>query len=323
MKFPKTQVIALTNQKGGCGKTTSAVSIAAAFHNLGYSVAIVDTDPQANASMNLGITQEYIASNKKFTLIDAFLAKRPAIDIQINLGDRYDNRFHVIPASPGLSSVGNQLKLEVQVQLAQQGLADVEAEELERDQRFRLRKSIESLYGVHDLVIIDTPPNLDFLMTSALVAADWFIIPVFPSAYDLAGLELLTRTINKIRERYNPGLKIAGVLLGSFDRTTKLHSQVHQMLSDKFGENTIFQTTISRGVRMQELTFMGKTVFEHEGAAQQAEQFLSLAKEMINRGSKGQDTTRPIPTIESVLAQSATKPNDFTISEEVLEVGNG
>ena len=323
MKFAKTQVIALTNQKGGCGKTTSSISIAAAVNKLGYSVAIVDTDPQCNATSSFGINPDELFSERKLTLLDAFMNKRAAIDIQIGFGERFDDRLFVVPGNRHLSSAGPRLDLEVQVQLAQEGSAEVDAEDIRREQRFRLRKSIDSLRGVHDVVIIDTPPNLDFIMTAALVAADWFLIPVFPSGFDLQGLETLTRTINKVREKFNPGLQLAGVLLGNFDRSAKLDSQLHALLIKKFGETAVFQSTIGRSVRMRELTVLNRTVFEHEPAAAQGEQFLSLVREMINRASKGENTTKPLPKIEEVISHAATQDVDFTVTPQMLEVGNG
>lgn len=323
MKFPKTQVIALANQKGGCGKTTSSISIAAAFNKLGYSVAIVDTDPQCNATTSFGVNPDELYSAGKMSLLDAFVNKRAASDIQIGFGERFNDRLFVVPGNRNLSSVGPRLDLEVQVQISQLGAAEVDAEDIRREQRFRLRKSIDSLRGVHDVVIIDTPPNLDFLMTAALVAADWFIIPVFPSGFDLQGLETLTGTINKIRERYNPGLQLAGVLLGNFDKSAKLDSQLHALLVKKFGDAAVFQNTIGRSVRMRELTVLNRTVFEHEPAATQSEQFLSLVREMINRASKGEHTVKPLAKLEEVISHAATQSIDFQVSPEMLEVGNG
>ena len=323
MKFPKTQVIALANQKGGCGKTTSSISIAAAFNRLGYSVAIVDTDPQCNATTSFGVNPDELYTAGKMSLLDAFVNKKAAIDIQVGFGERFNDRLFVVPGNRNLSSVGPRLDLEVQVQIAQVGAAEVDAEDIRKEQRFRLRKSIDSLRGVHDVVIIDTPPNLDFLMTAALVAADWFIIPVFPSGFDLQGLETLTGTINKIRERYNPGLQLAGVLLGNFDRSAKLDSQLHALLVKKFGDAAVFQNTIGRSVRMRELTVLNRTVFEHEPAAAQGEQFLSLVREMINRASKGENTVKPLAKLEEVISHAATQAVDFRVTPEMLEAGNG
>src|SRR5262249_56266972 len=99
-----------------------------------------------------------------------------------------------------------------------------DAEGLEKEDRRGLKDSLESLRGIHDVVIIDTPPELGFLMTSSLIAADWFIIPVFPSGYDLKGLETLTRTVEKVQKRFNPRLRLLGVLIGNFVARTNLDS---------------------------------------------------------------------------------------------------
>ena len=323
MKFAKTQIIALANQKGGCGKTTSSLAISAAFNKLGYSVAIVDTDPQCNASASFGVDSDALFQEGKMTLLDAYLTKKAAIDLQVGFGERFENRLFLIPGNKNLSSVGARLDLEMQIKLSDPGSAEVDADDIRREQRFRLRESLDTLRGVHDIVIIDTPPNLDFLMTTALVAADWFILPVFPSGFDLQGLETLTRTINKIREKFNPTLNLAGVLLGNFDRSAKLDAQIHAHLTSRFGDNAVFQTTIGRSVRMRELTVLHRTVFEHEPAHIQAEQFLNLAKEMINRASKGNQTTNPLPHIEAVLKRAESSDSTLEITPEMLEVGNG
>lgn len=142
-------------------------------------------------------------------------------------------------------------------------------------------------------------------MISALVAADWFIIPVFPSGYDLKGLELLMRTVSKVRERYNPGLRLAGVLLGNYDKTATLDRDIHQMLRKRFGEEVVFNTTIGRSVRMRDATVRGMTVFELPEAQNQAQQFVTLIQELLNRGSKPKDQTlNPLPD-EEVLGRIA------------------
>lgn len=323
MRFRKTQVIALANQKGGCGKTTSAVSIAAAFNQRGYSVALVDTDPQCNATASFGIEPDTLQSKGQMSLVDAYMHKRAAIDIQIGFGERFDNRLFVIPGNKSLTGLGARFNYEMQLAVSEPGSSELDADEIKNEQRHRLRASIESLRGVHDVVIIDTPPNLDILMTTALIAADWFIIPVFPSGYDLQGLETLTRTITKIREKFNPGLQLAGVLLGNFDKSANLDSQIQELLVRKFGENAVFQTTIGRSVRMRELTVLNRTVFEHEPAATQAEQFLQLVDEMINRASKGTNTTKPLPKLDEVMEQVTSTPNTFAVTPEMLEAANG
>jgi len=306
VKFPKTQVITLVNQKGGCGKTTSSVSIAAAFARLGYKVCLVDTDPQCNATESFGIESETLVSEKKFTVVDAYLKRKPAKDIALGFPpERFGDLLYLIPAVRGLSSVQLKLESELQIMIADGEKTTLDADEIRNEQRNRLRHSIDSLRGVFDVVIIDTPPSLDFLMISALIAADWFVIPVFPSGYDLKGLELLTRTVTKVRDRFNAGIKLAGVLLGNFDRTTVLDKDILSLLIRRFGEAAVFRTTIGRSVRMREATVRGLTVFELPEAEAQGEQFLSLVREMINRGTKkGEETLNPLPD-ETVLQRIA------------------
>lgn len=326
MKFKETQIIALANQKGGCGKTTSSIAIAAAFNKMGYSVAIVDIDPQCNATESFGISPTELFAQKKLSILDGYIRKRSALDIQIGFEpERFDNRLFVVPGNKQLGEVGGYLETEAMQEIKFER-PEIDIDDLRDEHRKRLRHSLDSLKGVHDVVIIDTPPNLGYLMTSALVASNWFIIPVFPSQYDLAGLEELTVTIGKIRKKYNPELKLAGVLLGNFDRSTKLDSQIYQLLCQKFGDEAVFQTTISRGVRMRELTFSKQTVFEFEGAQQQADQFISLVKEMINRASKGTQTIKPLPELEKVVERVETNKVDMSELPEIAdqrEVING
>jgi chromosome partitioning protein len=188
------------------------------------------------------------------------------------------------------------LESELQVAVAEGEKTTLDTDEMRSEQRLRLRKSLDSLRGIRDVVIIDTPPSLDYLMVSTLIAADWFIIPVFPSGYDVKGLELLMRTVTKVRQQYNPGLRLAGVLLGNYDRVATLDAQIHAMLKERFGGDVVFNTTIGRSVRMREATVTGKTIFEVPEAEAQAQQFVALVNEMLNRGSKKKESTlNPLP----------------------------
>lgn len=296
MRFPKTQIIALVNQKGGCGKTTSAVALSAGFATLGYSACLVDTDPQCNATESFGIRAESIVEEGGYTLADAYLKKRAASAIERGLEERFGGLLKLVPGNRGLSSVPLKLESELQIAIADGERTTLDADEMRTEQRLRLKTSLDTLRGQRDVVVIDTPPSLDFLMVSTLIAADWFIIPVFPSGYDLKGLELLMRTVAKVRERYNPGLRLAGVLLGNYDRTASLDRQIHAMLKKRFGEDVVFGTTIGRSVRMRDATVRGKSIFEMPEAQVQSEQFLTLIHEMLNRGSKRPDQTlRPLP----------------------------
>ncbi len=312
MRFRETQVIVFANQKGGCGKTSSTISTAAAFASLGYSACVVDTDPQCNSTDNLGVDPDETLRGGKFTLADAYLNRVPAHRIAVTA----DGRIAVVPGHRALSSVSARLEKEVLELLADENSSDLDGEDLRRDHRMRLRKSIDTLRGHFDVVLIDTPPNLDFLMTSALIAADWYVVPVFPSGYDLKGLEVLTRTIDKVRKAYNPRLNLAGVLLGNFDRTATLDRQIHELLRSRFTPALVFATTIARSVRYREATMGRITIFEHPEGKEQAGQFQALVKEMINRGAKGAfgATLNPLPDIRTV---------EQVIGEEPAEVANG
>lgn len=335
MRFRETQVIVFANQKGGCGKTSSTVSTAAAFASLGYSVCVVDTDPQCNSTDNLGIDPDEIIRQGKYTLADAYLSKVPASQIAIVPEGRFEGRLTVVPGHRALSSVSPRLENEVLQLLANENSSDLDGGDLRREHRLRLRKSIESLRGQFDVVLIDTPPNLDFLMSSALIAADWYIVPAFPSGYDLKGLEVLTRTIEKVRKQYNEKLNLAGVLLGNYDRTTSLDKQVHDLLRQRFSPALVFGTTISRSVRYREANMSQLTIFEHPQGSEQAAQYVALCKEMINRGAKGafSATLNPFPdvqTVEQVISdEGRVEPanRDYTsadaASENTEEVANG
>lgn len=316
MRFRDTQVIVFANQKGGCGKTSTTVSTAAAFAALGYSVCVVDTDPQCNATDNLGIDPDEALRGGRFTLADAYLNKVPAARIAVAPEDRFGGFISVVPGHRALSSVSPRLENEVLQLLADENTSDLDGEDLRREHRMRLRKSIDSLRGQFDVVLIDTPPNLDFLMTSALIAADWYVVPTFPSGYDLKGLEVLTRTIDKVRKQYNKELSLAGVLLGNYDRTTSLDKQVHDLLRQRFTPALVFATTIARSVRYREATMGRITIFEHPEGREQAEQYLALVKEMINRGAKGSfgATLNPLPDAAAV---------ERVIGGDLEEVANG
>lgn len=310
MKFHETQVIVFANQKGGCGKTSTTVAAAGAFASLGYSVCVIDTDPQCNATDNLGVDPDEVLRQGKYTLADAYLSKVPAARIAVTPEGRFEGLISVVPGHRALSSVSPRLENEVLQLLTDPNSSDLDGEDMRKEHRMRLGKSIDSLRGQYDVVLIDTPPNLDFLMTSALIAADYYVVPVFPSGYDLKGLEVLTRTIDKVRKAYNPKLNLAGVLLGNYDRTTSLDKQVHEMLRKRFTPALVFATTIGRSVRYREAAMGRITIFEHPEGKEQAGQFVALIKEMINRGVKGaaNATLNPLPdaeTVEQVIGTDA------------------
>jgi len=294
MRFERTQVITLANQKGGCGKTTTAVSLSAALAQEGYSVCVVDADPQCNATDTFGIDRDELAHEGRYTLADAYLNKRPAREIAYGTGegefeDRFGGLLRVVPGHRALGTVSHRLDAQLQATVANDDFSDLDADDIKSEHRHRLKSSLDALRGQVDIIVIDTPPDLGFLMTSALIASDWYIIPVFPSGYDLKGLETLWRTVEKVRERYNPGLQLLGVLLGNFDARPKLDNDIQQMLIRKFGEDVVFSTTINRSVKHREASIYGQTIFEHAPDHQAAEQYLEFAREVIGRLGQARD----------------------------------
>ncbi|HEY4311868.1 MAG TPA: ParA family protein [Pirellulales bacterium] len=282
MKFIETQVIALANQKGGCGKTTTAISLAAAFAHEGYSVTLIDNDPQCNATDSFGIDRDQLIRDGRFSVADAYMTKRPARDIELDFGDRFNGLLKVIPGNRGINTIERRLESQMQTALANGEHSDLEGDDMKSEHRKRLALSIDSIRGARDIILIDTPPELGFLMTTALIAADWYIIPVFPSGFDLRGLEALLRNVQKVQERYNPELYLLGVLLGNSDARAKLDSDIRNLLIKDFGKG-VFETPIARSVRHREATVNGLTIFEHADQQQAATQFLALAREVLRR----------------------------------------
>ena len=284
MRLPETRIIALANQKGGCGKTTTAVSLAAGFAHQGYSATIIDVDPQCNATDSFGIERDDLAKAGRYTTADIFLGKKSAAEIEVVFPKRFSGELGLVPGHRGLTSVPQRLESALQAQLAHdEGSSELDTDDLKNEHRERLKNSLNSLRGRRDVVFIDTPPDLGFLMTTALIAANAFIIPVFPSGYDLKGLETLMRTIEKVQKRFNPGLRLLGVLLGNYDTTAKLDSDIHNMLSRKFGNQLIFDVKINRSVKHREATVYGRTIFEHAPEGQAAAQFAALVNEVATR----------------------------------------
>lgn len=283
MKLPRTQTIVFANQKGGCGKTTASVSIAASLALEGYSTTLLDVDQQCNATDTFGLDRDEMAKAGHFTVADVYLSKKPIAEIQVPLTGRFNDNLSIVLGNRGLSAIQPRLEAEVQTRIAGEQASDLDADDLRNEHRMRLRNSIASISGQRDFIVIDTPPELGFCMTTALLAADWYVIPVFPSGYDLKGLETLTKTVEKVQKRYNPKLKLLGVLLGNIDGRAKLDKDIQKMLSGMFGEDRLFQTAISRSVKHREATVYGRTIFEHASDEASSQQFTAVTREIIQR----------------------------------------
>lgn len=288
MKLARTEIIALANQKGGCGKTTTAVNLAAALAEAGYEVCLIDLDAQCNATENLGIDADEHGTKPRFTIIDAFASKKPASEIAYRLENRGAGHLSIVPGSRGVSAVPHKLEAQARATVADGDGSELDADDLKDEQRLRLRASLDSLRGSFDFVVIDTPPELGFIMTSGLIAADSYIIPVTPSGYDLKGLEKLDRNVRKVKQRYNPDLRLLGVLVGRYDARTKLDADIARMLRDSFGEERVFRTIIRQSAKLRQATVYGETVFEHARDDKAAEGFAALAREVAGKLSEAE-----------------------------------
>ena len=229
--------IALVNQKGGCGKTTTSVSLASCLAaEGGLKTVIVDLDPQCNATTSFGLDLDELKRAGKHTVADMFLAGRAGVDCTVQLTGRFGDRLSVIPGHRGMSSVHHRLEVEVQAAVAGQGQSDLEADDLRNQNRFKLKSQLETLAGEFDVIVIDTPPDLGFILTAALIASTHYIIPVKPSGYDLSGLDSLSKTLRRVKERLNPELRCLGVLPTMVDQRAKLDREIRGYLEEAFEE---------------------------------------------------------------------------------------
>ena len=248
------RVIAVVNQKGGVGKTTTAVNLAASLHKLGKKVLLIDADPQGNATTSLGVSKNRIKAGLYDVLIRGASLKDTLIDTPW---------CALLPANRDLAGAGVEL---------------VEVE----DREYVLKNALRPLRESCDYVIIDCPPSLELLTVNALNAADSVLIPVQCEYFALEGLSDLIGTVRIIRRRMNPDLEIEGVLLTMYDGRTNLSYQVAEEVK-RFFESKVFRTAIPRNVRLSEAPSHGKPVIAYDGASKGSAAYLDLAREILKR----------------------------------------
>jgi len=248
--------IAVLNQKGGVGKTTSVINVASYLGKSGKQVTVVDFDPQGNATSGLGIDKESLSS----TIYDIVINDSSLTDALI------ETRFENISLLP-----------------TNQQLAGAEVELASADSREqKLNEALKD--HVTDFVLIDCPPSLGLLTINALVAADYVLIPVQSEYYALEGLSQLITVIQRVRETFNQNLKILGIVLTMADSRTSLADQVEVEVRKHF-EDLVFKTVIPRNVRLAEAPSHGKPISEHDRWSKGAKAYKNLTKEILNRVS--------------------------------------
>ncbi len=252
------KTIAVANQKGGVGKTTTTVNLSACLAGKGYKTLLVDMDPQANACSGIGMNKDEITESLYLALVGHQEAH------EIVLTSNIEN-LHVLPSSNDLAG-------------AEIELVDYESRE------FRLRQVLEPLRAYYDYIIIDCPPSLGLLTINALAAADTVLVPIQTEYYALEGLGHLINTISLIHEHLNPALSIEGILLTMFDTRTNLSHQVAGEVTGHFGE-LVFQTVIPRNVRLSESPSFGKPIFQYAGHSTGAQSYAALTSEFLARNA--------------------------------------
>lgn len=249
------RVIAICNQKGGTGKTTTAINLSVYLSLSGHRVLLIDLDSQGNSTSGLGVDK----NNLKGTIYDVLVN---GIDITSLIIDSYDNNLHLIPADVDL--IGAELEL------------------ANMPQRERLLlKVIDTIRQRYDFIIIDSPPSLGLVTLNALVAGDSVIIPVQCEYFALEGLGQLLRTVNLVKERFNPKLEIEGVLLTMADFRTNLTAEVISETRGFF-KDKVFRTIIPRSIRLSEAPGHGKPIHFYDRSSIGAVKYDELAKEITS-----------------------------------------
>ncbi|MGH1541411.1 MAG: ParA family protein [Arenicella sp.] len=248
------KVIAVTNQKGGVGKTTTSINVCASLSRIGKRVLLVDMDPQGNASGGSGVDLDEIQNTVYQVLLETATVKEAVVTVE--------SGFDVLPATGDLAGAQVELLNEIGREL-------------------RLKKALDVVSDDYDFVFIDCPPALNVLTINAMVAANSVIIPMQCEYFALEGLSALVATIRKIRESLNSKLYIEGLLRTMFDTRNSLAGEVSNQLLKHFGDK-VYKTVIPRNVRLAEAPSYGLPVLQYDKTSKGAHAYLALAAEMIN-----------------------------------------
>ena len=254
------KIVAIANQKGGVGKTTTAVNLAAALGVLEQKVLLIDADPQANATSGLGINVEGVV-NGTYQLLEHTTTAKEAI---------------VKTSSPNVDVIPSHIDL-VAVELE---LVDTEERE------YKLRQAIAEVKNSYDYIIIDCAPSLGLITLNALTAADAVIIPIQCEYYALEGLGKLLNTIKSIQKVHNPELDIEGLLLTMYDSRLRLSNQVVREVKKHF-HSMVFKTIIQRNIRLGEAPSFGESIIAYDATSKGAVNYINLAHEILKNNQNG------------------------------------
>ncbi|MBE7035454.1 MAG: ParA family protein [Ruminococcaceae bacterium] len=253
------KIIAVANQKGGVGKTTTAVNLSACLATLKKKVLLIDFDPQGNASSGVGVDKEAVEQSIYDVLINDYAISDVLLETNIK------NLF-VCPATIDLAG------------------AEVELVSME-NRNYLLKEALQPVRDDFDFIIMDCPPSLGLLTLNAFSAADSLLVPIQCEYYSLEGLSMLTKTILNLKQSLNPALVFEGILLTMYDPRTNLSNQVTEEVK-KYFANDVFKTVIPRNVRLSEAPGYGEPIISYDKHSKGARSYLKLAKEVIKNNQK-------------------------------------